>query len=113
MTRLVTNDIAEILAKRAVAVVDEMGNEFSTREFIWKFMDMFEADYVEMLDIVRYNPASQENQGIFHNLHAQIGNYLLGHDEELEINKIGERKEPDINPFGRKTPTQLWRKTNL
>ena len=113
MTRLVTNDIAEILARRTAAVVDEMGNEFSTREFIWKFMDMFETDYLEMLDIVRNNPASQENQGIFHNLHAQIGKYLLGHDQLLGINKIDEIKEPDINPFGRKTPTKLWRKTTL
>lgn len=100
--------ITEILDKRAFEVIKKLGPEFTTRLFIWKLMDEYEVDYVDML-VEAYN-LRNDNPKIFHNLHSQIGRYLLHNIKKLHIENIGEIKEPDINPFGRETPTQCWRK---
>ena len=100
--------IAAMLGNRAPAVIRSLPDPFTTRLFIWRLADEFQVDYVEML-VEAYNEKNEQPR-IFHNLHAQIGRYLLNHAEELGIEKIGETKEPDINPFGRETPTQLWKK---
>ena len=100
--------ITEILDSRANEVVKELDFEFTTRLFIWKLMDSYEVDYVDML-VEAYN-LRNDNPNIFHNLHSQIGRYLLHNMEKLHIENIGEKKEPDINPFGRETSTQCWRK---
>ncbi len=100
--------ITEILDLRANEVIQELNSKFTTRLFIWKLMDSYEVDYVDML-VEAYN-LRNDNPKIFHNLHSQIGRYLLNNKDNLQIENIGEIKEPDINPFGRETPTQCWRK---
>lgn len=100
--------ITEILGSKAPKVICGLPDPFTTRLFIWRLADEFQVEYVEML-VEAYNEKSEQPR-IFHNLHAQIGRYLLNHAKELRIDKIGETKEPDINPFGRETPTQLWKK---
>lgn len=100
--------IAEILSSRAPKVICGLPDPFTTRMFIWRLADEYQVDYVEML-IEAYNEKNEQPR-IFHNLHAQIGRYLLNHTEELGIDKLGKIKETDINPFGRETPTQLWGK---
>mgnify|MGYP000447003401 CR=1 FL=1 len=102
------SNITNLLQKHAATIIAEMPAKFTTRQFIWKLSYEYQADYVEML-IEAYNEKN-ENPQIFLNLHSQIGRYLLNHAEELNIEKLGEIKEPAINPFGRETPTQLWEK---
>lgn len=97
--------ITEFLQKGAADVISKMPAEFTTRQFIWVFMDDYESDYIEML----LHAYTNEKTRIFHNLHAQIGTYLLAHAEELNILKTDERVV-EMNPFGRKNETQLWLK---
>lgn len=102
------SSITEFLQEKAPAVIAELPDEFTTRQFIWKLAEEYEADYVRML-FETYND-NNEQPRVFHNLHSKIGRYLLEHAKELHIEKRREAKEMDINPFGRKTPTQPWRK---
>ncbi len=98
--------INDFLQETAPVVIAELLDEFTTRQFIWKFADMHEAAYIDMLLLARKDAQTR----VFHNLHSQMGRYLLEHAKDLHIEKHGEVKEKDINPFGRKTPTQPWRK---
>ncbi len=100
--------IIDLLQEKAPVVIAELSDQFTTRQFIWKLAYEYQAGYVEML-VEAYNNKN-ENPQIFLNLHSQIGRYLLNHSNELGIEKLGEVKEPDINPFGRETPTQSWKK---
>jgi len=105
--------VSEYLQEKGLApiVIDRLASTFTTRQFIWKLAKEYEVDYVTMLvDAFNVSKGKEEKPRIFHNLHAQIGRYLLNHAKELGIEKIGDDKEPDINPFGRATPTQKWQK---
>lgn len=96
--------INDFLQKKALSVIAELPVKFTTRQFIWKFADMHEHVYIEMLLCAQKTDQTR----VFHNLHAQMGKYLLKHAVDLHIEKCGKVKETDINPFGRETPTQLW-----
>lgn len=101
--------ITEILDSRANEVIKGLNSNFSTREFIWAFMNAFEEDYVEML--LEVLPPSKEDRKpkIIHELHKQIGRYLLNNADKFGIEK-DEKKEPSIAPFGKPSSTQCWRK---
>lgn len=90
---------------RALRVIEGLPAEFSTRQFIWKFADDFEPDYIEMLFETRKN----ETVRVFHSLHSRMGSYLQEHASELHIVQL-DRREVDVNPFGRKSDTQMWAK---
>lgn len=98
--------INDFLQETASTVISELPAEFTTRQFIWQFADTHEHAYIEMLLWARKNDQTR----VFQRLHSQIGRYLLDHAKDLHIEKRGEVKETDINPFGRETPTQPWRK---
>ena len=99
--------IKDYLNANTANIISELPQKFSTRQFIWKLADKYEIDYVEML-ICAYNDKTN-NPRIFHNLHSQIGRYLLNNQNKLNIVILDER-ETDTNPFGRETETQLWKK---
>lgn len=98
--------IDDFLQETAASVIAELPDEFTTRQFIWQFADAHEHAYIEMLLCAR----KDDQIRVFQSLHSQMGRYLLEHAEDLHIEKRGEVKETDTNPFGRKTPTQPWRK---
>lgn len=103
--------ITEILDARANEIIKGLDPSFSTRKFIWAFMNAYEEDYVEMLLEV-LPPSNEERQPkIIHELHKQIGKYLLYHADKLGIEKDDEQmKEQSISPLGKLSSTQCWRK---
>ncbi len=100
------NQINDFLQETVPDVIAELPEEFTTRQFIWQFADTHEHTYIEML----FCAQKDDQTRVFNNLHSQMGRYLLEHTKDLHIEKRGEVKEKDINPFGRKTLTQPWRK---
>lgn len=99
--------IDDFLQETASAVIAELPAEFTTRQFIWQFADAHEHAYIEMLLWARKDDQSR----VFHSLHSHMGNYLSNHSKELAIIKLNQRKI-DVNPFGRKTESQLWQKVS-
>ncbi len=103
--------ITEILDSRAQEVIKRLGSTFSTRNFIWEFMNAYEEDYVELL--LEVLPAKKEERKpkIIHELHKRIGKYLQTNADRFGIEKDDEQaKEPSISPFGKVSATQCWRK---
>ena len=101
--------ITEILDLRANEVIKGLGSNFSTRKFIWEFMNAYEEDYVELLLEVLPPNKEERKPKIIHELHKQIGKYLLNNAAKFGIEK-DEMKEPTISPFGKHSSTQCWRK---
>lgn len=103
--------ITAILDSRANEVIKGLGPNFSTREFIWEFMNAFEEDYIELLLEVLPPSNEERKPKVIHELHKQIGRYLLNRATELGIEKDDEQmKEQSISPFGKVSSTQCWRK---
>lgn len=103
--------ITKILDSRANEVIKGLDSNFSTRNFIWEFMNAYEEDYVEMLFEVLPPGNEERKPKIIHELHKQIGKYLLNNAATLGIEKDDEqKKEQSISPFGKASSTQRWRK---
>ena len=103
--------IVETLNLRAGSVIRNLESNFSTRRFIWELMNAYEEDYIELL--LEVLPANNEDRRprIIHELHKQIGKYLLNHATELSIEKDDDpKKEQSISPFGKTSTTQNWHK---
>lgn len=88
--------------EKVKAVISELGNEFSSHDFIEKYAWHHEEEYVEML----YPHKAKEP---FRTVHAAMARFLAEHTEELGIRKT-ERKE-SMNIFGHETEVQWWKKT--
>lgn len=103
--------ITEILDSRANEVIKCLGSNFSTREFIWEFMNAYEEGYMELLLEVLPTTKEERKPRIIHELHKQIGRYLLNNANMLGIEKDDEQmKKQSISPFGKHSSTQCWRK---
>lgn len=103
------SSITKILDSRAHDVIKNLCPTFSTRDFIWEFMTAYEKDYVELF-IEALPPKSEEKPKIIHNQHIQIGKYLQRNADKLGIEKLKDKKEPSLDPFGRNSKTQCWSK---
>ena len=103
--------IIKILDSRANEVIKGLDLTFSTRKFIWEFMNAYEEDYIDLL--LEVLPPNKEDRKpkIIHELHKQIGKYLLNNAAKFGIEKDDEqKKEQSISPFGKPSSTQRWRK---
>ena len=80
-------------------------NRFSSRVFIWAFMQEYESEYVDMLNEARN---SNHESGIFLKLHTHIGNYLEHNAAQLGIDKVEGERETSISPLGHSSSTQIW-----
>ena len=88
---------------REIIAEFEIEEEFSSHDFIEKFIGKFESEYIEML--VRYQNSNQA----FQTVNSQIGLYLSTKKEILGIYKT-ERKESE-NVRGRFHDIQWWTRT--
>ena len=80
-------------------VIQQLGNEFDSHEFIEKYIWAFPADYGELL--VKHNNVRTA--------HAEIANYLRYHAEELNIERLpGKSVDQDI--FGNETENACGKK---
>lgn len=80
-------------------VVALLPNEFSSHQFIEKYLQVFEADYISLL-----NP---EN-GSIRRLHSEIGRFLVNNSNKLNIEKNGNSMDKNIKGYD--SPNALWRK---
>lgn len=101
-----TNKFLDSLAKNVIDNLSLDGdNKFSSRKFIWGFMDKYEDEYIEMLDEVR---RGKHGNGVFHKLHTHIGLYLERNADRLGITKVEGEREPSESPFDNPSTTQVW-----
>jgi len=83
-------------------VIESLGYEFDTHEFIEKFIIMCERDYVAML----YSDIDKD--GIFKAAHSKIGKFLANMSSLLDIEKTDKDYSENIKK--RDTENQNWRK---
>ena len=104
------SSVAKILDERALSVINNLEENFSSRDFIWEFMTAYEDEYVELI-VEKYQQLEANHKGIIKELHQQIGKYLSINAPQLAIEKDLELgKEESISPFGKVSSTQCWRK---
>jgi hypothetical protein len=85
--------------KESKEIVEELGTNFSSHDFIEKFAFYHEEAYIGMLYACKGKHA-------FQTVHAQIGRFLSDNKIQLNIKKT-ERKE-NKNVFGNETEVQFW-----
>jgi tRNA nucleotidyltransferase/poly(A) polymerase len=100
-------DINVFLKKHQIEIADIISNlkkdvEFSSHDFIEKFAQQHEEDYIEML--VKY----QRTGNAFQTVHSLIAKYLSLNMTTLRIDKT-ERKVSE-NVFGSADIVQWWKK---
>lgn len=81
-----------------MTVIGLMPKEFDSHDFILKFLEIFPAEYGELL--IHHKTVNDA--------HAEIGRFLLDKDNKLEIEKAGEHDSPNI--FRNLSPCALWQK---
>ena len=102
-------EINDYLEKNLTAIqiiISEFGadKEFSSHDFIEKFTEKFESDYIDML--IKYQKSGQS----FQTVHSLIARYLSSKTSVLKIEKTN-RKESE-NVHGKLGTIQWWLRTN-
>ncbi len=82
-------------------IIEGLGNEFNSHQFIEKFAYNYERVYITWL----YNNIDKR---AFQTVHSQIARFLSENKEALHIAKIN--RDDNVNVFGNKTDVQFWNK---
>jgi len=90
---------AEICIDAVRAVINRFELPFTSHQFIQKFAQHNERDYLGFL--ARY----QRERGV-RAVNSQIGRFLSIKCEDLGIRKDGKKNDPNF--FGNKTGNELW-----
>jgi hypothetical protein len=77
-------------------VVDKMGEEFDSHNFITRYLNEYEKEYIQIL-------ADSE---VFRTANAQIGRFLSDHSVELGIEKVERVVSSNIK--GNESENQNW-----
>jgi hypothetical protein len=85
-----------------INIISNMKDEFSSHDFIEKFTQQFESDYIEMLVLYK------EKGNSFQSVHSLIARFISIKKEIFKIEKT-ERKSSE-NVFGDNDVIQWWRK---
>ena len=93
-------------AAAAIAAIETGNGLFSSRDFIEKFIYLFELEYIDGLIESR----NEYKTNVFRNYHSNIGRFLEKYSKELNIQKIDGNKEESNAPSGRLSETQIWRR---
>lgn len=96
------NNFLELKHNAVKYIISEFNiqGEFSSHDFIEKFTENFESEYIEML--VKY----QSTGTAFQQVHQQIARWLSLNKSSLQIEKT-ERKESE-NVRGKQNYIQWW-----
>ena len=98
--------VYEFMAENARRIIESIASEkFSSRDFIWKLMSDYEKDYIGMLN-------EQTCERPIHEVHKEIGRYLVDNAVCLEIQASGT-KESSIDPFGKISAIKIWLKNTM
>ena len=82
-------------------IIKAMDSPFNSHDFIEKFAELYETEYIDFLNQYKGNNA-------FRTVHSQIGKFLKEHENELEI--IGSGKTNNKNVFGNLNGIEKWEK---
>lgn len=85
-----------------IIIINSMRDTFSSHDFIEKFSQKFEPNYIEML--VKYKDSGHA----FQTVHSMIAKYLSLHMKELGI--VKSPKDGSENVFGSTDIIQWWNK---
>ena len=92
----------------APSIITKMKTNFSSREFIWKFAHEYEDKYIALLNECKeLKKLKNKKNGIFHEIHMEIGAYLSDKAEDLGI-KMQVEREDSLTVFGTLSSTQCW-----
>lgn len=89
----------EILQTKFKEVIAELGNQFTSHDFIKKFLAMHENDYRQWF-----------NNTTLVSVHIKIGRLLTDNQENLSIEKDGRVCSETFH--GTMSEVQRWKKTN-
>lgn len=92
--------------EHAQIVVHELPEEFFSHDFIEKYIDLYEREY--LAELIRYALLTPQ-RGAFRKLHSQIGLFLTRNMKKLRIEK--EERGNTKNIKGNSTENQKWIKT--
>lgn len=95
------NDYLETNIDSVKSITDEFNNkEFSSHDFIEKFIGRFESDYIEML-------VKHQNSGhAFQTVHQSIAKFLTNKMSILQIKKTQTKDSENVR--GNITLVQYW-----
>ena len=92
--------------EHAQNVVDELPEEFYSHDFIEKYIDLYEREY--LAELIRYALITPQ-RGAFKKLHSHMGLFLTRNMEKLHIRKDERGNTKNIK--GNSTENQKWIKT--
>jgi hypothetical protein len=82
-------------------IIPELGNDFTTLDFIKKFAKKFEGEYIRFL-------YSNKENNAFKEVHGQVSEFL--DDYELILNIKKSRKVRCEDEYGEMKEIQMWEK---
>jgi hypothetical protein len=98
------NSFLKLNENELIVIINSMKETFSSHDFIEKFSQKFESDYIEML--VSYR---DKNKGkAFQTVHSMIAKYLSLNMDIFHITK--SERDSSENVFGSKDYVQWWNK---
>lgn len=80
-------------------VLGLLPNEFSSHDFIEKYIQEFEEDYIRAL---------VPERGGFRRLNSAIGRFMSTHSQTLHIEKVGDIIDENVKGYD--SPNASWRK---
>lgn len=84
-------------------IINDMNDEFSSHDFIEKFAQKHESNYIDMLK------EYQKTQNAFQTIHSMIAKFLSINQSSLNIKK--SLRGTSENVFGNEDVIQWWEKT--
>jgi len=96
-------NVKRVLDAHAKGIIDSLGTEFDSHDFIEQFSIEHEREYVELLC-----ENKDSVNGIFRIVHAKIGRFLSDNVSVLKIQKDGKASSRTVK--GYKSANQRWKK---
>lgn len=91
-------------AAAAIDAIETKNGLFSSRDFIEKFIHLFESEYIDGLIQSR----KEYETNVFRKYHCNIGSFLDKYSKEFNIKKMDGIKEESEAPSGELSETQVW-----
>ena len=88
----------DILSTR---IIGSFNHTFNSHDFIEKFAEIFESEYIDFLN-------QYKGKGAFQTVHSQIGRFLRDNENILHIKGIGKAENKNI--FGNIDGIEKWEK---
>lgn len=95
------NDFMRTIMSEIKNIISGLPERFSSHDFIEKFSQKYESEYIDML-------AEYKGRNAFKTVHSQIAKFLSLNMDKLGIEK--DDRNPSEHVFGDKDIIQWWKK---